>query len=198
MKLHTNSFVLIFVSSFGNTTTEIPDNQLIILFIGYLLADNCYDVWLGNNRGNTESKRHVSIPSRHAEFWQFSWHQMGQYDIPASIDFILNKTNHSKLHYMGHSQGTTQFFVFGALHPEYHHKIHTMHALSPVAYMKNLKSPIAKILSIFSGAIEVSKYNISLFKCFFYLIIYNYFSFFRQLSTLLVFTNFFRNTNFYK
>lgn len=122
------------------------------------MADNCYDVWLGNNRGNGQSKSHVYLSTTNPKFWDFSFHEMGYYDDPACIDFILCKTNHSKLHYMGHSQGTTQFFVFGALHPEYHHKIHTMHALSPVAYMKHMKSPLVIVLSLFNKAIEVCVY----------------------------------------
>lgn len=32
---------------------------------------------------------------------------MAKYDLPATIDFILKKTGQEKLHYVGHSQGTT-------------------------------------------------------------------------------------------
>lgn len=32
---------------------------------------------------------------------------MAKYDLPATIDFILKKTGQDKLHYVGHSQGTT-------------------------------------------------------------------------------------------
>lgn len=90
-------------------------------------------------------------------YWQFTWHEMGKYDIPAMVDYILNFTQQPSLHYIGHSQGTTQFFVFGALHPEYHSKIETMHALSPVVFMKNLASPFIKALSLFYKATEVIK-----------------------------------------
>ena len=119
------------------------------------MADNCFDVWLGNNRGNSLSRRHQNLKPTNATFWKFTWHEMGKYDLPALIDFILEKTQQKSLHYIGHSQGTTQFFVFGALHPEYHKKIATMHALSPVAYMKNLASPFIKAMTIFYKATEV-------------------------------------------
>ncbi|EEB09972.1 Lipase 3 precursor, putative [Pediculus humanus corporis] len=123
--------------------------------LGYILADNCFDVWLGNNRGNSLSRRHQSLKPTNATFWKFTWHEMGKYDLPALIDFILEKTQQKSLHYIGHSQGTTQFFVFGALYPEYHKKIATMHALSPVAYMKNLASPFIKAMTIFYKATEI-------------------------------------------
>lgn len=32
---------------------------------------------------------------------------MAKYDLPATIDFIVQKTGQEKIHYVGHSQGTT-------------------------------------------------------------------------------------------
>lgn len=40
---------------------------------------------------------------------------MGKYDVPANVDFILEQTGFEKLIYMGHSQGTTQWFAGNAL-----------------------------------------------------------------------------------
>ena len=37
-------------------------------------------------------------------FWDFSWHEIGYYDLPAMINHILNTTKNDKLHYVGHSQ----------------------------------------------------------------------------------------------
>lgn len=34
-----------------------------------------------------------------------SWDEMGQYDVPAMIDYVLNKTGHADLFYVGHSMG---------------------------------------------------------------------------------------------
>lgn len=40
-----------------------------------------------------------------------SWDEMAKYDLPVSIDFVLNQTGYKQLHYVGHSQGTLIAFV---------------------------------------------------------------------------------------
>lgn len=40
-------------------------------------------------------------------FLLFSFNEMAMYDIPASVNFVLNKTGQEQLFYVGHSQGTT-------------------------------------------------------------------------------------------
>lgn len=97
--------------------------------LAYLLADAGYDVWLGNARGNTNSRKHQYLSPDHKDFWNFSWHEIGQIDLPAMIDFVLLNTGEKDLHYIGHSQGTTAFFVMTSLRKEMNAKIRTMHAL---------------------------------------------------------------------
>lgn len=75
------------------------------------LTDLCYDVWLGNARGNRYSRRHKTLNpdgnrKERRDFWSFSWHEIGYYDLPAMIDHILdNNTDFKKIFYVGHSQG---------------------------------------------------------------------------------------------
>jgi len=82
-----------------------------------------------------------------------SWHEMGIYDVPAMIDYILAFTNHTQVTYIGHSMGATMFFVAMSLRPEYNEKVDTMYALAPVAFCGNATS-FFKLLAPFSYNLE--------------------------------------------
>jgi len=97
----------------------------------FQLADLGYDVWLGNFRGNTYSRKHVSLDPNDLPYWNFSWDEIGNYDIPAVIEYIRRKTGQTKLIYMGHSLGATVFFIAMIKHPELNAQIEMMIALSP-------------------------------------------------------------------
>ncbi|XP_064551363.1 lipase 3 [Drosophila montana] len=116
--------------------------------LGYLLSDRGYDVWMLNTRGNRYSRKHRKYHPLHRQFWDFSFHELGIYDLPASIDYVLaNSKGYKQLHYVGHSQGTTSFFVLGAERPTYMKKIKLMQALAPVAYFNNVQQPLLKAIA---------------------------------------------------
>ncbi|XP_046394227.1 lipase 3-like [Ischnura elegans] len=117
-----------------------PENGL-----AFILADQGFDVWMGNARGNEYSRRHISLDPKKTKFWNFSWNEMGYYDLPAEFDYILSLTGQPKLSYVGHSMGTTMFFAMGASRPEYNTRIRAMHALAPVAFVGKMESPIELI-----------------------------------------------------
>ncbi|CAD7082798.1 unnamed protein product [Hermetia illucens] len=120
--------------------------------LAFLLVDAGYDVWMGNARGNTYSRNHAWLTPKGSEFWSFSWHEIGVFDLPAMIDYVLEQTRETSLHYIGHSQGTTSFFVMSSVRPEYGQKIKVMHALAPVAFMSNAPSPFFKALAPLVGS----------------------------------------------
>ncbi|KAL3266873.1 hypothetical protein HHI36_011025 [Cryptolaemus montrouzieri] len=115
----------------------------------YYLADLGYDVWMGNARGNSQSKNHTKLSPRHRKFWDFSWHEVGEIDLPTMIDYVLKETNQKALYHVGHSQGTTTFYVMCSELPKYNKKIIAHYSLAPIAYMKHTFSPILRISSKF-------------------------------------------------
>ena len=116
--------------------------------IAYLLANEGYDVWLGNARGNKHSRKHETLdPSTH-QFWDFSWDEIGRYDLPAMIYFILDVRYQTELIYVGHSQGSTTFFVMASELQAYNDKISLMVALSAPTAIPNIKSPFLNFLKI--------------------------------------------------
>ncbi len=77
-----------------------------------MLSDQGYDVWIGNNRGTVGFSSHESLdPETDAEkYWDFSFIEMGRYDLEAEISFIKQLTGVDKITYLGYGHGSTQMF----------------------------------------------------------------------------------------
>ena len=116
--------------------------------IPFIFAKNNFDVWISNSRGNKYCKEHEKYNNESFEFWQFSFHEMGLYDIPAVINYI-NSVNKSgeKIIYFGHSQGTS--LMFSGLTQKfdfYKNNIKLFVALAPVARLSSIGTAL-KIIS---------------------------------------------------
>lgn len=72
------------------------------------------------------------------------------------IDYVLEKTGHLNLYYIGYSQGTTSFYAMLSEKPEYNAKVRSMISLAPIAFISNQKSPLIKLLVRFYNVMEVS------------------------------------------
>ncbi|XP_066475072.1 lipase member M-like [Tiliqua scincoides] len=114
----------------------LPNNSL-----GFALADAGYDVWILNNRGTSWSRRHQTLSVDQEEFWDFSFHEMGIYDIPATINYILQKTNQESLYLMGQSQGASIGFIALSVMPELAKKVKLLMCFAPVYTLVGNKGP---------------------------------------------------------
>ncbi|NXR81673.1 LIPM Lipase, partial [Pycnonotus jocosus] len=125
----------------GDWVDNFPDSSL-----AFILADAGYDVWLGNNRGNSWSRRHLSLSIGSQEFWDFSFHEMAVYDLPTMVDFILVQTGQEKLFYVGHGQGSSLGFIAFSSLPHLARKIKLFFALAPVFTFFHLRSPVLRAI----------------------------------------------------
>lgn len=158
---HTFPFIYFFAfqSEIPQTIFSLYPICLNIPFIilAYVLYDKGYDVWLGNARGTKPSQKHIKLSlsgDDRKQYWSFTLHEIGIYDVPACIDYILNQTKSSQLDYVGFSQGTTVFFIMASQLPQYNAKISNMIALAPVAYLEHSQNRLLNLLNKYYGLIR--------------------------------------------
>lgn len=120
--------------------------------LGIALWQMGYDVWLTNSRGNTFSRNHTKYkPFLDAKFWDFTFNEMGEYDVIANIQHIVAATQQKSLTFIAWSQGSTQMFVAAqGKHKAYlDDHVNLFVALSPVTYLKHQRSKLLSVVSFF-------------------------------------------------
>lgn len=122
------------------------DNSALIWVINQetslalMLADQGFDVWLGNNRGNRFAREHLEYTQEAEEFWEWSFQEMAQFDLPATIKKMRTVTGIDRFTYIGYSQGASQMLA-AMSDPEIQHTVlpyvDTFHAIAPAVYLTN-------------------------------------------------------------
>lgn len=132
-----------------NSGTWVINNQEYNL--PYLLALQGYDVWMTNSRGSVHSLGHTDPQfnwhNTFSEYWDFTYDEMAQFDLPANLNYITETSGYRKVVYIGHSQGTTQFWAAGSNDPEFlNSKVQAFVGLGPVMYVEHERSPLVMAL----------------------------------------------------
>ncbi|XP_042500352.1 triacylglycerol lipase 2-like isoform X4 [Macadamia integrifolia] len=120
----------------------------------FILADSGFDVWIANTRGTRFSRSHLTLDASQRAYWNWSWDELVEYDLPATIDFLYRQTG-QKIHYVGHSMGTLialASFSEGKLVD----KLKSAALLSPVAYLSHMTTAIG-VLAARSFVGEMTK-----------------------------------------
>ena len=115
--------------------------------LAFELSNQGYDVWMGNSRGSTFSLNHTRYDYRHDwRYWDFSFHEIALFDLPAQIDYVLSLRRKRSLAYIGHSQGNLAMFILQSFQPGWANKVKPFIALAPVAFVPNIYFGAARLL----------------------------------------------------
>lgn len=79
--------------------------------------------------------RHRMIDPSTYQFWQFSFHEIGIFDYPATIDYMIAITGKPSVYFIGHNQATTAMLALLSTRPDYSMKLLHVHFLAPIAWM---------------------------------------------------------------
>jgi len=127
------------------------------------LVNKGYDLWVGNNRGNKYSKGHINKEIKDYDYWNFSFDQMGLFDLPAFYKTILEEySEKQKIIYIAHSQGTSQMFAACSSTDTQDTKnkefiiSHTakIFAIEPITYLSKVSTKVASFFSKFEQTIQ--------------------------------------------
>ncbi|KAM0790644.1 hypothetical protein ACM66B_004505 [Microbotryomycetes sp. NB124-2] len=102
--------------------------------LAFWLLEQGYDVYVSNIRTNFKMP-HRHFPRSDPRYWAWSIEQVGVYDLPALVDYVVERTGR-KPAYVGHSQGTGTMFLClsRGMRPDIGNKLSCFVALGPAVY----------------------------------------------------------------
>ena len=104
---HKDKLPVLMQHGYGQRATTWADGGLFDPSLPMRLVDEGYDVWMGNNRGTKFSNVNDQDGTWSLkERWNFTWAEMGLYDMPAQIQKVIDITGKPKVTVIGYSQGS--------------------------------------------------------------------------------------------
>lgn len=125
----------------------------------FLLSENGFDVWVGSTRGTEFSSKHEYLDSNKfdSDYWDFSLDDSAEYDLPASINYIKEKTGVSKINYLAHSMGTIIFYMLYSRNPTFiESSIEKFVALGSVFNLYHSKISIFDFINKINGFLQIN------------------------------------------
>ena len=130
------------------------------------MVDKGYDIWVNNSRGVKYSDKNErdgewSLKER----WDFNWADMGYYDVPAGIEYIISETGAKQVTVAAHSQGSSQMWYALSHRQDYFaEKINRFVSLAscviPEVY-PGVPTDYKGLVSLFLRAEELGIYNVN-------------------------------------
>ena len=81
--------------------------------------------------------------------------EIGWYDMPVSIEYILKTTGHKRLSFVGNSFGCTVFFIAMIVRPDLNAKVDIMFAFAPLVTMSDMRVPFVRTFAPFWDIVHV-------------------------------------------
>ncbi|RZC34843.1 gastric triacylglycerol lipase-like, partial [Asbolus verrucosus] len=105
--------------------------------LAFNLADQGYDVWLGNFRGTRYSRRHKTLQPSDFKFWTFNLDDVAVNDIRTSLAAVARITGkRGSTIFIGHSLATIFIFMYASEYPEEaENLLKGAVAISPIVYL---------------------------------------------------------------
>ncbi|XXG50270.1 hypothetical protein AAC387_Pa02g4312 [Persea americana] len=122
--------------------------------LGYILANSGFDVWITNTRGTRWRLKHQSFDPTKPSYWDWSWDELVQYELPAIVGFVHSQTG-QKMHFVGYSLGTLiALSSFSLSEGKQVDKLKSATLLTPIAYLGHITTVIGQLAAkVFVGEI---------------------------------------------
>ncbi|XP_063923392.1 lipase 1-like [Zophobas morio] len=137
--------------------------------LAFYLWNAGYEIWVSNCRGTQYSQKHTTLSVSDYRYWNFSFHEIGFYDLPSQINLIKKVSGFSQIIYIGHSQGASAGLVYSSLKPdEAKESVKFFIFMSTPCYYMHQTSP-TRYLIPFESAITATVNNLKLGNALFFL-----------------------------
>lgn len=104
-------------------------------------------MWLGNTRGSFWSHGHTTIPSSDRKYWDWTWDDIAEFDLPALLLHVAGVTLEPRVFFIGHSQGTLIALAGAMQNPIVAGHVAAAALLCPVAHFGHMRSAFAHAAS---------------------------------------------------